>query len=204
MKKVVAILMLSLVCGLLFHPLKSATKITTTQDSAFSSIGFKTGDLVFRQGKGLVSELFRKTSKRDPRFSHAGVLVIENNVPFVFHVIGSEENAGPAFRKELLSHFCSKSSINSYAVYRNSLLTNREIPVRNYLNNLSNSHIVFDEQFNLDSDSQLYCSEMIYKLIRQVSGKSIPLSSYNGDEYVALDDLYFDAEYNQLLTFHKY
>ena len=60
---------------------------------------YQTGDIVLRNGKGFISDLFRNTSKREKKYSHAGIIVIENNQPYVYHMLGNPGGGGEFRRK---------------------------------------------------------------------------------------------------------
>ena len=83
-------------------------------------INVQTGDIVFRLGHGFISESMRKFSLKDPRYSHAGIISIENGKPVVYHLLGGESST-TTIQKESLEKFCSHTEAASFAVYRTSL-----------------------------------------------------------------------------------
>ena len=50
----------------------------------------KNGDIILRAGNGLWSELFQEFSPQDKRFSHVGIVCIENNKITVLHAEGND------------------------------------------------------------------------------------------------------------------
>ncbi|MFM7234723.1 MAG: hypothetical protein ACKOZM_09035, partial [Flavobacteriales bacterium] len=48
----------------------------------------RNGDIIFRHGRGMVSNTLLSLSQTDKRYSHAGVIAIEEGVVFVYHCIG--------------------------------------------------------------------------------------------------------------------
>src|SRR5689334_9587573 len=75
----------------------------TTTVSALNSV--ESGDVVFRLGHGFISESMRKFSLKDPRYSHAGIISIENGKPVVYHLLGGESSVS-ILQKESLEKFC--------------------------------------------------------------------------------------------------
>ena len=77
-------------------------KIPLIPDSLFSS-----GDIIFRDGRGVISSAFRRLSLTDPRYSHAGIIHKENGLVFVYHILGGERGQNNKMRKDLLSYYCN-------------------------------------------------------------------------------------------------
>ncbi|MBK7966109.1 MAG: hypothetical protein IPK10_13075 [Bacteroidetes bacterium] len=46
------------------------------------SMELATGDLVFRNGHGLISRMFQNCSLTEKKYGHTGIFMIKNNVPF--------------------------------------------------------------------------------------------------------------------------
>lgn len=81
----------------------------------------KSGDLIFRHGRGFISNAFQKLSKEDPRYSHAGIIEVENGQAFVYHCIGGEENKSNKMKRETLSAFCRPDHNHTFGIYRTDL-----------------------------------------------------------------------------------
>src|SRR3954464_10834717 len=52
----------------------------------------QTGDLIFRHGRGFISNALMSFSQHEKKYSHAGIISVENNEVYVYHCIGGEEN----------------------------------------------------------------------------------------------------------------
>jgi len=176
------LLMLVLITGLAMlpaHETKVATKIPTAL--------FQSGDLIFREGRGAMSRMFRRMSLRDPRYSHAGIIHEKEGRLYVIHALADDKGKG-FLREDLLEDFCAATQSNAYGVYR---YVGHGRAVDSLAEALFRERIPFDDQFDLTDDSKLYCTELLYKIIRNVSGEDfLPLTTVQNVTYVACDDIY--------------
>lgn len=160
---------------------------------------FKTGDIIFRDGRGIISSIFRKLSLTDKQFSHAGIIHIENEKRYVYHLIGGEDNPGNVMQKESLESFCSKSNAGAFGIYRSDLPGNL---IDRVATCYFSRAIMFDLQFNLDTDDKMYCTEMVYKILTAVSGNKnyIPLTVVNEMKYVACDNIFLSPHCKKIFS----
>ncbi len=163
-------------------------------------VKLKTGDIVLRSGRGWISDFFRNTSHSKKEYSHAGIIIAGEHDTLVAHMIGGEISSG--FRKETLASFCSVKKNKAYAIYRYDFLSGHEKQLEEYLDNSKRLNLIFDERFDLETDSALYCTELIYKMI-QSAGFKLNHSTYNGVPFIGIDDLYVRNQAN-LLFENKY
>lgn len=163
---------------------------------------FQNGDLIFREGRGVISAAFKRFSLKDPAYSHAGIIHAENNQLFVYHVLGGEANPDGKIKKELLQNFIHPLQAHAYAIYRFDMIS----PLIDSLAGIYYSkNIQFDREFSLASDDKMYCTEFLYKVLITASGNDnfIPLSEISGARYVACDNIYL-APYSHLIYSYKY
>lgn len=190
MNKIAAIVIL-IASGGLWSGWESSSAPTKNKPSEVSvSAGLQTGDLVLRSGKGLISEFFRSTSTRNKQYSHAGLLVRKGNALFVCHMIGDGLNETSGFKVESFSSFVNAGGNSGFAVYRYPFMASHQPELFAHLRKLNQLKPAFDDHFLLDTDTELYCTEMIYKTIDSVCHHKLEITSVNGMRYVALDDLY--------------
>lgn len=200
MKNGFSILMLFLVLGV------TAGTRKHDNDSRIPAMSFggnyQTGDIVLRNGKGFISDLFRNTSKREKKYSHAGIIVIENNQPYVYHMLGNPGGGGE-FKKETLSGFCNPKSNKGFGIYRFNFLQNKENEVNSWLQHIIQMKPKFDEDFNLEESGNMYCSELIYNMCETVSDVHLEGTIVNERIYIGLDDLYLN-KYTTNITHLNY
>jgi hypothetical protein len=152
----------------------------------------RSGDLVFRMGRGFISHSMRQFSLKEPRYSHAGILALEANKVFVYHCIGGEDNPESELRKDLFESFCSPELAHSFGVFRLPVDAASGERIVCKADSLFKKRVLFDEQFDLSTDEKMYCTEFVYKTIKSLVSEKIPLSSseVSGKKYIACDDLF--------------
>ena len=68
--------------------------------------GVRRGDLALRLGSGTWTRHFRQTSTRDPRFSHAGIVVADAPDVWVVHSEANERTGAGGVRRQDWRGFC--------------------------------------------------------------------------------------------------
>ena len=160
---------------------------------------FRSGDLIFRDGRGFISAAFRRLSLTDPRYSHAGIIHREKGKIFVYHIIGGEGNYTNRMRKDLLSNFCSPLQSNAFAVYRTDQNGNSIDSLTEYY---FSKKIEFDTGFSLATDDKMYCTELLYKILTKVSGQDnfLPLTALSGVKYESCDNIYLSPHSKKIYS----
>ena len=160
----------------------------------------RTGDIVLRCGHGLLSDLFRNTSITEKLYSHAGLIVVDNGVPYVYHAIGEGGHGNGGIKKEILRSFCSDLVSKRFALYRTELSSDEMKKTVHEINRRIIETYAFDEKFDWTTDDALYCTEFIAKVLEQSTCFRIrfELDSLKGIPYLALDKLYQNKCFTQL------
>jgi len=162
---------------------------TRLVDSAVSLL--HTGDLVLRMGSGAQSMLLSRLNKTDKRFSHCGLVILENGYPFVYHCIGGEDNPDARMRRDSAFLFFSPLHNTALAIARYDL---DSAEVKSTILNYYCRKPRFDLNFDMATNDALYCTEFAWKVITGAAGDStyLPLSELNGRQYVGTDNLYLN------------
>lgn len=198
MKKVVLLL---LIMGWILHsetpPAAVGMANNDHHDAVLKKLGMlQTGDLVFRNGKGFVSNMMRNTSRRCRIYSHVGVVVLENGSPMVYHM--TDELHGKSvfngLKKEPFETFCSNRTNKSIGVYRYPLSNQFKSELRMELAALNDLNPRFDDAFDLNSDDRLYCTELVWKHVLVKGGIQLPASRTLQGSFIGLDDLHLSPE----------
>lgn len=127
----------------------------------------KNGDLIFRKGRSLESFIVCLADE-EKEFSHVGLIVLRKGIPFVIHAVPGESDRVEDFIKmERVEAFLSTEKASAFAVYRPEFETEivkhaTEIALQFY-----ESKYTFDYEYNLNSESKLYCTELIFKAFRE-------------------------------------
>lgn len=150
------------------------------------------GDLIFRNGTDEVSRAARSFNRLDTSFSHCGLVLVEQDTPFVYHAIGGNYNPGQRLKRELLDSFCTPADNDRVGLYRYAMSTTENDSLQQIIRNYYKAGLRFDLFFNFFSDDEMYCSEFVFKsLNRSLGGR---LTKYLQKEKwpygIALDDLF--------------
>ena len=161
------------------------------------------GDIIFRDGKSFISQAFKQFSRKDPRFSHAGIIHIQNGEAYVFHCIGGEGSKDNRMRKEKLLSFCSSADVNAYAIFRPNLEASKIQAIDSIAGLYFDQGIEFDSKFDLTEENKMYCTEMIYNAFKTVlkNENFIPLTEVAGLSYVSCDNIFLQPQLNEYYSY---
>ncbi|KAA5533122.1 hypothetical protein F0919_11245 [Taibaiella lutea] len=159
-------------------------------DSSFRLV--QDGDLILRTGTDAVSDMFRKANTHDKTYSHAGLVFIENGIPVVYNFMGSAQNPRALMRRDSLNSYITPYSNSGFAVYRFMLSKNEKEQLHDISVKYFKESRKFDPNFNLETDSLLYCTEYIYKALVETTHKEdyFPLTQMADFRFIAVDNLY--------------
>lgn len=150
----------------------------------------KIGDIVVRRGDDMTSYMLSRLNTRDKTYSHCGVVIMEDNEPYVYHSIGGEDNPDGKVRRENAKEWFSPANNLAYAVYRYDW---QDSNLQRFVSAVKVYHKecrMFDMDFDLQTDERMYCSEMIYKAARDIVPEYIHTVERFGKTYVGVDNLY--------------
>jgi hypothetical protein len=144
------------------------------------------GDLVVRNGNDEVSDIFRRLNTHDPSFSHIGIVFWENGTPMVYNIIGGKDNPGGYLRRDSLQSFISPRYNFAFGIYRIPFTRQQKTQLYDNVLRYFEEKRKFDVQFSLETDSLLYCTEFVYKVVSETLNK----------------DDYFETTHNEVLNFN--
>ena len=120
------------------------------------------GDIIFRRGIGLASDIILSTDASCP-FTHVGIIQKINDNIFVIHSSPTDNNKQSNFiEKELLSNFLSREAASDFAIRRIIPKTNLKKVLR-FADSLYKAKVDFDDEFDLLNSDKFYCTELVYK-----------------------------------------
>ena len=123
----------------------------------------KDGDVICRMGEKFWSPIIRDLSPYDRRFSHLGIVRIRDNDISVIHVEGLSRSRRHYVRKEPLNGFLR--SARSVGIYRLINIDGSQISDTA----LKFIGIPFDWQFDMSENSTLYCTQLLYVILNEIS-----------------------------------
>lgn len=176
---------------------------THKEEVKLPKLALTTGDLVFRNGHGLISRMFQNCSLKEKKYGHTGIVIIKDNIPYVAHV--QQDRPGPSLIVEQLSQFWNKSVCNEGAVYRLDLNTSQKENFASLIQLNLKKNLLFDAKFDMDEHSHVYCSEWIRDLVVESTGDSsyFPISKAGDFKYIAPDNLYLNEHAQLIYNYNK-
>ena len=144
------------------------------------------GDIVFRHGSGFWSEFIRKNTPRDQRFSHVGIIWINDGGISVIHADGDDFSGQGKVEVVSLADF--KRTAKRIAFFRLKLSSGERQKFVQSALNLSGRD--FDWKFDKSDHSKLYCTELLFVALQKTrpgwltlpDTPFIPLSLFSAPE----------------------
>jgi len=119
------------------------------------------GDLIFRKGRDLVSQLVLSQGV-STQFSHVGIVIKHEGIISVIHSLPENVTVSSGVQVEPFSSFTSIENASDIAIYR-LIKENPKVikKVKEYA--LQQIGKPFDTNFLLSTDNSMYCTELIVK-----------------------------------------
>lgn len=160
----------------------------------------ESGDLVCRLGNGFFSNLFRKFASEEQKYSHIGILSIEQDSAYVYHSEASELTGIGFVKRQKLTRFLKDIKVYDFFAFEFPDSTKSQIlkKVQEYY--LKNTP--FDLDFDSFDDSKVYCTELIATAINKTFDSVIikPGLVLNNKKFFALDNLYQNENVRKIET----
>jgi len=123
------------------------------------------GDIVMRHGTGLWSEFFRRSSLRDRRFSHMGIVRVREGKIMCIHSEGNDLTGRGEVKMVPLEEFFEPSRANGHFRLKLSAAARRKFAEAAE----ERLGTPFDWKFNTDDDRQLYCTELALVALKKAA-----------------------------------
>lgn len=163
------------------------------------STRLQTGDLVFRLGNDFASQTFANMNRTDKRFSHVGIISLEDSVPLVYHCLGGSFNPDQKMLREKMNVFLAPVATKAFGIFRIQAQPH-SMAFQQILHSLYSSGVPFDIQFDLTTNDRLYCSEMVYKVLRKIYPNiDLKIEEAGSIKYVSTETFTRSPEITQLL-----
>jgi len=122
----------------------------------------KDGDIICRLGDRLWSEIFSDLSVKDKRYSHMGIIRINNGIITVINAEGDTGHGRDFVSEVSLDDFLKVAK--TVGIYRINNVDGSQISqaALGYLG------IPFDWKFDMSDGSKLYCTELLYVILKQI------------------------------------
>ncbi len=152
----------ALICTMLCLSLSSCLKSSDFGDPvSYDTTGLRNGDLLFRNGRSYESDIV--TSVSSGKYSHIGIAYHAPSGWQAIHAVpGEAEKGQPEYLKcEPIAEFYRADRAQSGATARvkcTDLLANA---AAEHALQIVKRHVVFDNDYDLNDSSQLYCTELV-------------------------------------------
>lgn len=123
------------------------------------------GDLVVRLNIEPSSEAIRQFNRFDKSYSHAGIVLFDDGIPFVYHIVNGCENPDEKLRRDSLSRFCDPRRNLAFGIYRYDLTASEILNLKAIIHKWYRVGVKFDYRFDLKTNDKMYCSEMVSKAL---------------------------------------
>lgn len=130
------------------------------------------GDLVVRLTDDLISERIKYLNEADFSYSHAGLVIEKAGRKYVCH-IETDPNYNDTIQFVPIDTFLNPLKNVGCALYRYSITPGERDSLRSIINGYHQANVRFDRMFNLGTDQQMYCSEMIAKALQSATNNRI-------------------------------
>ena len=179
--------------------------ITRLSPAEISQI--KEGDFILRRGFGFFSDyISEELNDSIIDVTHAGIITKRNDSLFVIHSLSSDVTDIDGLQIQPLKTFLRYSFPEKIVITR---LKNSDpeigLKITSLAKNYLQKHIPFDHKGNYDDDSELFCTEMIWKILeKDLKCVKIPTEAEARKKFFysmtpMYDTTYFDIKVNQYL-----
>ena len=125
----------------------------------------QSGDLIFRAGNGVAGGFLESTDP-ETKYSHVGLVVIQQESPFVIHASLTGDSNGGKVMLDSLETFLARDQATAVAVYRprdEETIESAIAIAKNYVE----EEIPFDSGFDLSDSERLYCTELVWRAYQE-------------------------------------
>ena len=186
------------------HKIKNFTTDTYTEKirykNAVDSIKtltplIKTGDLITRTGNDFTSESLRSLNRRNKKYSHCGIAIIENDTIFVYHALGGDFNPDQKLLREPVFTFLNPSSNVAAGLFRFNTNAEFNTNLSQIVHKYFNNGLPFDISFDLATDDKMYCAEFVAKSYISASNKNLEFNKSKIGEFTfyGVDDIFLNT-----------
>ena len=155
---------------LLFILLTSCARHHIENKIVFDESNWQEGDLIFRLGRGMSSQIVNLADNKGS-FSHVGFLIFDNGEWQVIHAVPDEANetdGKEVIKCEPVARFLGQDRCVDFAVMRYNSIDKIKPQVIMKAKEFWQQQPLFDHNYLLSDSSELYCTELIYRIFMSV------------------------------------
>ena len=131
------------------------------------------GDIILRRGSGMLSNYIIKKLNDSLPVSHCGIITKKDNEIVVIHSILSEEKGIKGITSEPINDFIAEGLLNTLVIVRPKQTKQFKKEFVEKAHILLSKNIPFDPMFDINSSDKMYCTEIVWKISKDLLGKDI-------------------------------
>lgn len=185
---------LMIVSGFFYFNFRNTNQLTEIVN--FKNL--QNGDLILRCGKSTESYLVHLADDNS-EFTHIGIIVIEKEHPYVIHAVPNKNNT---LKKESVHNFLNQKKASSFAIYRTNYNAKLLSNVVNEAQIFYFKKYTFDNDYDLNTDTKLYCTELIQKAFKN-AGINLKLNVQEFDYVIGKHKIIFPSEFTKAPQFNR-
>lgn len=162
-------------------------------DSVYSKL--KNGDIVIRKGDGPLSYHLMNSTKED--YTHCGIIFNDHDKWRVIHSIGGEisKNEIDGVQTMDLERFIEFSADSTLYICRPVFIDSAGDKIVERAKYYLDLAVPFDHRFSLIDKSELYCSELLYHIFKDINGgKNLFVIKKKHKSYMLMFSSFFKKE----------
>ncbi len=136
------------------------------------------GDLIVRMTDDLISEQIKFLNEKEKIYSHAGIVIIKNNQPFVCNISPNDPD-NDTIQIVPVDSFINPVKNLKCALYRYDLSQAEKDSLSRILLKYKNDDVRFDWLYDLNTNDKMYCAELIDKALQRATNKRIDFKESN-------------------------
>lgn len=152
----------------------------------------RSGDVVFIRGKSFRSAVVRLLEGSNRSYSHVGLVVLENGLPFIIHADPEHDATTDRVIKEPWDAVISPKRITAATIFRvvgSSTADRLGIQASTVAQQFWRDELPFDHEFDLTTPQKLYCTELVWRAY-MAAGIDLRGRSFGSDrKYLLPSDL---------------
>jgi hypothetical protein len=139
------------------------------------------GDIILRRGSGIVSDFIADVLKETYDVSHCGIIAEHDSALWVIHSVSSSLSDFDGMQAHRLQAFVRQSKPGSVVVSRLRTTQDRG-PIATRAKGYLRRQVPFDHHFDLEDSTTIYCSELVWRILRDEYGVDVFDAPDEGDE----------------------
>mgnify|MGYP003582763617 CR=1 FL=1 len=160
------------------------------------------GYLVTISGKDTKSELFSSVNQKDKRYAYAGLVFIENNYPFIYHIALPSGNRPGGLVRDSIESYIGARNVTGFGIYKLPLSRTQITAAQDLIRTFYQKGIAYDNQYRLDTDAEMYPAEFVYKVLIRATGneKFIAYTKAGPYTFVSVDNLFLRPQNQKIYS----